>query len=849
MIRLRLVPIGLSLLVTATAPVFGQRAPLFKSEILPILEKSCVKCHGESQKMAGLDLTTFTGVMTGGTNGPIIAPGKPERSLLWKMIESDKMPIGGKLSNAEKQALKAYIEQGRFPVEQLNAAEQAREASRITARARNWWSFRQPVKSPSPDVTAKVLVRTPIDAFIEAKLEEKGWKLSPEADRVTLIRRAYFDLTGLPPSPAEVKTFVEDKSPRAWDKVIDSLLASPRYGEHWGRHWLDVAGYSDSRGDAGDSDREVSWKYRDYVINAFNKNKPIDRFLLEQLAGDQLVNYKHGERPTPEQIEPLTATGFLRTTADITDNQTIYEVDKYFDALEKAMETSLNAVTGLTVGCARCHDHKFDPILQKDYYKLMAVYQAVWDPENWLAGNLKYGPWPSRVVLDMDPDKREAWIKDVSSSGYKAVRHLEDLLEATYQGYRAELKAGRDLPEAKRLQIRKDIENDPDLDVDHNVPKDFITDQEMEKRFPELARWKDEIAAKRAARKGQSQIKPNFIEAAWDVSKTPSPTYVLMRGNYLAPGTEVKAGIPTVLDDPKAPVKFEDPAQHPEWNHTGRRLTLAKWLVAPENPLVARVFVNRVWQFHFGEGIVRSVDDFGVQGARPTHPELLDYLAVTFCEHNWDLKWLTKEIMMSQVYRQSSAEVADRMTADPSNKLLWRKAPLRLEAETIRDSMLKVSGLLNDQMFGAPEPVKRAVDGQWIEDDGRKGNPNRRSMYMQQARTRPVTFLHVFDSPDMTSDNQAQRFRSALPTQSLAMMNSPLVMRTTKAFAEQLLEQAKGNYEDALLRAFDVAYGRPPLPAELAIAKQSIAAESDSKEGLRLFLQAMMGANDFLYSY
>jgi hypothetical protein len=513
------------------------------------------------------------------------------------------------------------------------------------------------------------------------------------------------------------------------------------------------------------------------------------------------------------------------------------------------METSLNAVTGLTIGCARCHDHKFDPILQKDYYKLTAIYQAVWDPENWLAGNLKYGPWPSRTILDMEPAQREAWIKDVTSSGYKAVRRLEDLLEATYQVYRAELKAGRELSEAKRAQMRKDIESDPDLDVNRNVPKDFITDQELEKRYPELAKWKDEVAAKRAARRGQSKINPNFIEAAWDVSKTPSPTYILLRGNYLAPGAEVKAGIPLVLDSPQKPLKFDEPSEHPEWNHTGRRLTLASWMVAPENPLVSRVFVNRVWQWHFGEGIVRSVDDFGVQGTKPTHPELLDYIAVTFQEHNWDLKWLTKQIMMSQVYRQSSTEAADRMMADPSNKLLWRKAPLRLEAETIRDSMLKVSGLLNDQMFGPPERVKRGADGQWVEDDSRKGNPNRRSMYLQQTRTRPVTFLHVFDAPDMTSDNQSQRFRSALPIQSLALMNSPLMMRVSSAFAQQLLEQTKGSAEEAIMHAFDTAYGRRPSPQELLIARKSIAEESDPKEGLRLFLQAMMGANDFLYSY
>jgi hypothetical protein len=454
------------------------------------------------------------------------------------------------------------------------------------------------------------------------------------------------------------------------------------------------------------------------------------------------------------------------------------------------------------------------------------------------------------MVLDMDPASRDAWIKDVTSNDAKAIRRLDDLLEATYQRYRAELRAGRDISEeGKRLQLRKDLENDPDLDVDRNAPKDGMTDQEMEKRFPELAKWKDEIQAKRYARKAATSVQPNYIEAAWDLSKAPSQTYVLARGNYLAPGAEVQPGLPAVLDDQGRPLEFPDPAKHPEWNGTNRRLILAKWMVSPGNPLVPRVFVNRVWGWHFGEGLVRSTDDFGTQGAKPTHPELLDYLAVSFEEHNWDLKWLTKEILMSQVYRQRSTEVPEYMSTDPANKLLWRKAPLRLEAETIRDTMLKVSGLLNERMFGRQEPIKRGPDGQWMEDSSLGHGINRRSLYLAQTRTRTVNFLHVFDGPDMTSDNQTERFRSSLPTQSLAMMNSPTVMRATKAFAQQALEKTNRSFEEAVKLAYDIAYNRAPTAREQEIAKKVIAAEADPQEGLRLFIQAMFGANDFLYSY
>jgi len=826
----------------------GQRAPQFKSEVQPVLERSCTKCHGETQKMAGLDLSTFSGLMAGGSSGPVISPGKPEKSLLWKMIESDKMPMGGSLTQAQKQLIRTYIEQGRFPVQDTQAAAAAREKAAITPEARSWWSFVRPVKPATPKVRAANLVQTPIDAFVLSKLEAKGWSLQPEADKVTLIRRVYFDLTGLPPSYAEVKAFQADSSPQAYEKLVDRLLASPHYGEQWGRHWLDVAGYSDTRGDAGDSSREVSWKYRDYVISAFNNNKPIDQFLLEQMAGDQLVNYKNGESPAPEQIEPLIATGFLRTTADITDNQTIYEVDKQFDAVGKVMETSLSAVIGLTIGCARCHDHKFDPILQRDYYKLMAVYQPVWDPENWLAANLAYGPWPSRMVLDMPREQREAWIKDVSSNDAKSFRRQEDMLEATYQRFRAESKNGHTLTPERRAQIRKDVETDPDLEVERDAPQDFLPNAELEKLYPELLQWKQELTIARAnRRRKQSAIKPNYIEAAWDLSKTPSPTYVLMRGNYLAPGEPVQPGLPAVLDNPASPFQFPDPQQHPEWNHTGRRLALAKWMVAPENPLVARVFVNRVWQFHFGEGIVRSVDDFGHQGSRPDNQPLLDYLAVTFQEKGWNLRWLTKEIMMSQVYRQRSNEIPACMTEDPSARLLWRKPPIRLEAETIRDSMLQISGLLVDKMFGPPVPLKRAADGQWVEDDT-KGMPNRRSLYLSQARTRPVGFLHAFDAPTMTSDHESERFRSALPSQALALLNNPLTSRAAKALTGQLLEQTQDDYPEAILKAFEDLFSRPPSAKEGALAQEALSSEPDPKEGLSLFLQAMFGASEFLYS-
>ena len=277
--------------------------------------------------MGGLDLSTFAGLMAGGASGPAVAPGKPERSLMWMMIDSGRMPMGGKLGAANKQLIRSYLEHGRFPQDELDQAQQARELARITPEARRWWSFQIPQKAAVPDVKRRDLVRSPIDSFVEARLEAKGWTMQAEAGKATQLRRLYFDLTGLAPTESEAKAFIEDRAPNAYEKLVDRLLASEHYGEHWGRHWLDLAGYSDTRGDAGDGEREALWKYRDYVIRAFNTNKPINRFLLEQFAGDQLVNFKPGSTPTADQLEAITATGFLRTVADITDNQTIYEVD------------------------------------------------------------------------------------------------------------------------------------------------------------------------------------------------------------------------------------------------------------------------------------------------------------------------------------------------------------------------------------------------------------------------------------------------------------------------------------------------------------------------------------------
>jgi hypothetical protein len=573
--------------------------------------------------------------MAGGTNGAVVLPGNPDGSRFWLMVRDGKMPMGGEpLADEEKQLVREWIERGQFPTREQALAE-SRDA-KITAEARQWWSFQKPLKPSVPEVRDTKRVRTPVDAFLLKKLEEKKWTFSPEADKRTLVRRAYLDLVGFPPSPEEVEAFLADSKPGAYERLVDRLLASPHYGERWGRHWLDVAGYSDSIGNSTDEVRTLAWRYRDYVIRAFNDDKPYNEFLLEQFAGDQLVNHDPEKKPRPEDIEKLTATGFLRVGPDYGDQQPIYQVDKYHDALQATLEISLKAVMGLQFNCAKCHDHKFDPILQEDYYSLIAAFQPALDPEKWIpATSFSYGTWPSRHLLNLEPEEREAWIKEVQGA-YRKVRRGRGSVNAAYQKY--------------RKQAQGDVSEDSDS-------VDVSNDSELEKLYPELRKIAEEFRESEATYRA---LDAKRIWALWDVSKDPSPTRILIRGDYLAPGDEVQFGIPAVLDDPRHPYRAPEP--NPDWRHTGRRLALAQWLTRPDHPLTGRVIVNRIWQHHFGEGIVRTPDDFGSQGAPPTHPELLDWLATSFVKNGWSFKWLHKQIMLSAAYQQSSAEEPAKLT-------------------------------------------------------------------------------------------------------------------------------------------------------------------------------------------
>lgn len=856
----------------------AQAIPTFQHHVRPLFEQRCIACHGEVAS-AGLDLRNLEAAVRGSSSGPVILPGDPTGSVLWKKIASDEMPIGGApLSTEEKRLVREWIEKGHFPQRDL-AAEALEAEQRVRKAAKGVWAFRPPVKGPAPEAASGSPGSTPIDAFVLQKLEGVGLALNPEADRETLIRRAYLDLTGLPPSPEEVSAFVEDESSRAYEELVDRLLASPAYGERWARHWMDVAGYADGNGFLGDEPRTHAWQYRDWVIRALNSDMPYDEFLIAQLAGDQVADWRPGHPLTPKAADLLRATGFLRLTADGTDNQTIYQIDKQWDAFHMMTEVTTEAVIGINMNCVRCHDHKFDPFLQTDYYRIMAIYRPVFDPDpvfppppdrNWLAANVGSGPWPARFVLNADqetidrfealhaaePTRRDVGEKKKEAESDWRRKRFSELGEPL----RSELLAVLDTPLAERTAQQTDL-------LTEHETRFKIEDDELAALYPEYAAVKTQYEANQTLAK---EIQPEMIWAAWDVTTKPPIQHVLLRGSYESPGEAVAPGVPVVLDDPENPFLVPSPPKNSE--HTGRRLAFAEWLTKPDHPLTARVIANRVWQYHFGRGIVATPDDFGSQGAPPTHPELLDWLAVSLIEHDWSLKWLHREVMLSAVYRQSSNVDEAKYRLDEPNNLLGRWEPRRLEAEAIRDAVLEVSGLLNRTMYGDPIALCSAPDGNYLPEtsgriDGKKINgfefdpppceepagkpapdrdPNRRSIYLQIRREAAAGFLEAFDQPLMDT-NASVRFRSAVPKQALSALHNPLMMEASASLASRVRDEAGEDLVAQVSRAIELVYSRPASEAEVSFGFSRISATADEEKGLRLFCQALLGSSEFLY--
>jgi hypothetical protein len=864
----RRVVLALAVLGAATAgsaSVPGQPAglPQFEKDILPVLTARCLKCHGEVRPKAGLDLRTRAGMLKGGESGPALVPGASARSLVYEMVHKGEMPPGkeGKLTADEVARVKAWIDGG---APAAPAGEPADPGGRtITEEDRKFWAFQKPVRSPVPRVRQAERVRTPIDAFILAKLESAGLSLSPDADRPTLLRRVSFDLIGLPPSPEEVEAFLADTRPDAYERVVDRLLASPHYGERWGRHWLDAAGYADSVG--GDNDpgqvfpREGMWRYRDYVVRALNEDRPFDRFLVEQLAGDEMDDWRSAPVLTPAMREHLIATGFLRTSVDHTTEQELNRPFERYQVLYDTIENLTSNLLGLTVGCARCHDHKFDPIPQVEYYRLLAVLKPVYNPEQWVQPQ-------NRHLDDVSAREKEAINRHNGEIGREveelslqitAVRQpyerrlFEAKLAAVPEAIRADTAAALRTPAAKRDPVQKYLA--AKLGPLLAVPAD-----EVSRSLNEADRVQaDALSRQVAALKGR-RLSVGKIQAAWEADGAVPPTYVFRRGNLLTPGAEVEPGAFTVLTDPLSPTLV--PTAGAGAKTSGRRTALARWLTRPDHPLTGRVFVNRVWQHYFGEGIVATPDNFGRLGARPTHPELLDWLATEFVRGGWKMKELHRLVVTSSVYRQSSAPRAAPAAVDPGNQLLWRMRLRRLESEAIRDAVLAVSGQLDRTAGGPPVPIEPRPDGTVVVPD--KGLPtptsqSRRSLYLFARRNYNLTLLNVFDQPVMAT-NCTRRVHSAVPLQSLTLLNDALVLKQADHVAARVAAAADSE-QRRVETAFRLAFAREPSPAEVAAsaafleklgeryAGEELPPAEAERKALARLCHMLMCANEFLY--
>ncbi len=791
-------------------------APVRASAQLPaVIQARCTGCHGEKSAVAGLRLHTVADLLKGSANGPVVVEGFSDRSLLVRRITSHNMPpksAGPPLTDAEINSVREWIDRGEFSA--INTANTADrpfsplEAPPITDEHRRFWAFQKPLPKPLPRVKDLKRVRTPIDQHVLARLEAKSLNFSPDASKETLLRRAYLDLHGLPPTPVQVDEFLHDKSPDAYEKLLDRLLASPRYGERWGRQWLDVAGYVDTTGKDFDPKKtefaDGMWRYRDYVINSFNLDKPWNRFLTEQLAGDELIDWRNTPERTPAINELLTATGYTRTILDITEEDISNLPVERYEALFKLIEKVGSSTLGLTVNCARCHSHKFDPIPQRDYYRFLALFTTAYNPTDWIQPQNHHLYTVGKAEQEAVEKHNKALDEERKPIEAKL---LDEALKAVPETIRADVKTALEAPADKRDDVQKYLAS-----KFGNLQKDLA-------KHPQ-------IIALEARRQ-----KLDKIQALWDVGAVPK-IRLLQRGSADAPGPVVTPGFLSVLSQSDATDAHKPAAaQGPT---AGMRLAFADWLTSPDHPLTARVIVNRIWQGHFGTGIVATPDNFGKTGAEPTNQALLDFLAVDFVQHGWSEKRLHKQIMLSTVYRQSSVQQARGKAIDPENKLLWRMNLRRLDAESLRDSLMAAAGKLDLTMGGPPIQLEMRPDGLQVVSSKEPENAKwRRSIYLTHRRTYPMSFLGVFDYP-IIDTNCTRRIPSATPLQSLTMLNDEFVWQTAEALAQRA--------DQSIDAAYLLALSRKPTPAERDLAHEFL-----KKMPFKAFAQVLLSSNEFLY--
>ena len=911
-----------SLAAQAAAPE-QSGVELFEKQVRPLFAEKCHVCHGSAQQMGGLRLDTAAGFQKGAESGPLVSADQPGKSKLLAAVshrETIKMPPTGKLSDSELAALEKWVELGApWPsAETAASAHSSRDGSRF-------WSF-QPVRSVSPPaVQRQDWVRTEVDRFILAKLEEAGIQPAAPAGKLTLLRRATFDLTGLPPTPREIEDFLGDDSANAFEKVVERLLASPRYGERWGRHWLDVARYADSTGTDEDHRYPYAWRYRDYVINAFNRDKPYDRFVQEQIAGDLLPPDDPDARVN---VEGIIATGFLALGPKL-----IAEVDKpklFYDAVDEQIDTTSKAFLGVTLACARCHDHKFDPFPTTDYYAMASIFastkqfEALVGPT--VVSKLYFRPLvPDDEVERYEESKKkiEAKKAEIAEVEKKEARRYRDergpllakYMLAAYQVYvlgeSAKVVAGRNSLEldvldrwaeylkpgrerrpqledwyaatdanradaARRyqdnflatIQLRDDADKAWEIeaakarahgDPEPEKPKFFAGDDRF---FTEVNEAKGPFGLPKDRRdalySATSKQSLEILRAELETLEKAAPNppmacavnegerveqAVLIRGNAHNRGELVPKRFPVVLAGQE---------QAPITTGSGR-LELARWLGSADNPLTARVMANRIWQWHFGEGLTRTPNNFGQLGERPTHPELLDYLAARFVRGGWSIKQMHRLIMLSASYQMSAVPLPGHLEKDPENRLWSRFETRRLQVEEIRDALLALDGSL-DLSVGGSLMEGQGTDKEFS-DDRKSLHPDstkRRTVYLPIRRSNLPTLFSLFDFGDAGGSNP-QRTQTNVAPQALYMMNSDFVAERAGAVASMLLTDASLDDAGRVRRAHLLVLNQPATAERIDLALSylsgfpSAEGETGRLTAWTSFCRALIASNDFLF--
>jgi mono/diheme cytochrome c family protein len=795
-----------SLILATWDASWAQDSVDFRQDIQPLLASRCYKCHGPNTSEGGLRLhDRKAAIATLESGAQAIVPGKPEASALLTRVtstdESTRMPPEGKpLTTAQVDLLKRWIASG--------------------AEFRNHWAFEPVVRPTEPHVKQSSWVRNSIDAFVLERLEKAGLQPAAPASKTSLLRRVYFDLIGLPPTPAQTANFLADQAPNAYEKVVEQLLASPHYGEHWARHWLDVVRYAESNSFERDGAKPFVWRYRDYVIRSFNNDKPYGRFVREQLAGDEL------DAVTDES---LIATGYYRLGP--WDDEPADPVQALYDDLDDIVSTTGQAFLGLTVNCARCHDHKFDPFPQQDYYRLLAFFHGIQrfgvrKPETIVAASL-------RPIASAEEQARQ---RGQIAAYQREIGALTQKLKAVEDAVRERLEGGE----------RDDFEHEQNrLPILRKHVPDLLSAKELDAY---VAVWRQ--------RDTKQKFAPSALAQALcvtEIGPTPRETFVLGRGNHQARGQKVEPGFPSALD-PTAPV-LPDPGA--EAKTSGRRRVLADWIADPHNPLAIRVIVNRVWQHHFGRGIVRSSNNFGFQGTPPTHPELLDWLCSEFVASGERFKPLHNLILLSNTYRMS-ANPAHSEAIDPENNLLGHFSLRRLSAEEVRDAILSVCGNLNSKMYGPsiyPEIPRDVLFGQSYPGWGwdmycPPDERSRRSVYIHVKRSLTVPLLAAFDAAD-TDGSCPVRFSTTQPTQALAMLNSDFLNEQAARFAQDLRQQAGDHPTEQVQLALQRVMQREPSSIEVDRGVRLISKlrlkKLTADEALRAFCLLTLNLNEFVY--